>query len=1119
MSGDPSEERQEPLASWLASCDNALAAGNPLPAADAAGVTPEAQARRQRGLDLLRLLRQALPPQPSPPTAADSEARTLPPKPAGEEPGPLPQVAGYEILEELGRGGMGVVYKARHVQLDRLVALKMILAGDHAGAQARARFRTEAEAVARLQHANVVQIHDIGEHQGLPYFSLEFCPGGSLAARLDGTPLPPGPAAALAETLAGAVHAAHQAGVVHRDLKPANVLLAADGTPKISDFGLAKRLDGAGGPTRSGAILGTPSYMAPEQAGTTAASAGVVAVGGEVGPAADVYALGAILYELLTGRPPFRGSSPMNTVLQLLTYEPVPPHLLVPKVPRDLETIALKCLQKDPRRRYASAEELAEDLRRFQENKPIRARPVGPAGRAWRWARRRPAAAGLLGLAVVTLAAMVALAVGLVYGVQLDAQRKTAQKARDDAVEARDALAQAKEQVEQQKGQIEEQKGEVEKQKGEVEKQRDLVRRTSYAARTNLAADAWRDGEITRMLLLLNEQRPEQTGGDDLRGWEWYYLWHLAHADLCTFRGHRNVVHAIAFSPDGTHLASTSQGIKVWDARTGQEVWTLTVGTATVLGVSWSPDGMRLAGASDDKTVKVLDASTGQEALTLKGHTDAVWGVSWSPDGTRLASASKDQTVRVWSLQTGQELLTLQGHTREVSRVAWSPDGTRLASASNDATVKVWDAQTGKEVRTLHGRVAFTGVAWSPDGTRLASAAFDRALTVWDLETGRVVRAFQGHTDFATVVAWSPDGTRLATGSLDQTVKLWDAQSGQEVRTFKGHTQGVNSVAWSPDGTRLASASSDETARVWDARADPEAHILQGRTGTIFCVAWSPDGARLASGDGAGTVKLWDARTDREAQTLQGHTGNVWAVAFSPDGTRLASAGTDKTVKVWDLPTGRVTLTLEGHAASAQGVAFSPDGTRLASTSVDRTVKLWDARTGREVRTLGGDGQLVTAVAWSPDGTRLASSSLDGTKVWDLLTGQPVLSLNSMRMARVAFSPDGKRLVVNCQYDSIKVWDLLTGQEVRTLRQSGGCFMMALSPDGKRLATTARGTVKVWDLLTGEEVLTLRGLTEPVCAVAWSADGTRLASASAGERTVRVWDAPPESSLTPAGPP
>jgi len=331
-------------------------------------------------------------------------------------------VPGYAMLGKLGAGGMGVVYKARHLKLGRVVALKMILAGGHAREEELARFRTEAEAIARLQHPNIVQVHEVGEHDGLPFFSLEFCPGGSLDRKLGGTPLPPREAARLVETLARAMHAAHGKNVIHRDLKPANVLLGEDGTPKITDFGLAKKLDNAG-QTASGAIMGTPSYMAPEQAGGKSK---------EIGPAADVYALGAILYELLTGRPPFKAATVMDTLMQVVMDEPVPPSQLQPKTPRDLETVCLKCLRKEPGQRYASAEALAEDLARFQAGLPVQARPVGALERGWRWCRRNPAVAALT--AVVTLTLVLGAAVASFFAVQA---RQEATRANNKAEEAK----------------------------------------------------------------------------------------------------------------------------------------------------------------------------------------------------------------------------------------------------------------------------------------------------------------------------------------------------------------------------------------------------------------------------------------------------------------------------------------------------------------------------------------------------------------------------------------------------------------------------------------------------------------------------------------------------------
>jgi superkiller protein 3 len=347
-----------------------------------AGEDPQPEDYRARfpGLDLASLL--AEPAAPGAEAEGPAASPAAPAAPAG-----LPAVPGYELLRELGRGGMGVVYQARQLALNRLVALKMVLAGGHAGDQPLARFRTEAEAVARLQHPHIVQVHEVGEQGGLPYLALEYCGGGSLADQLDGTPRPARQAARLVQTLAGAMHAAHQQGVVHRDLKPANVLLAADGTPKVTDFGLAKLLDG-GGPalTQSGAVVGTPSYMAPEQARGK---------GKEVGPAADVYALGAILYELLTGRPPFKAETAWDTLQLVVAEEPVPVRRLLPKVPRDLETVCLKCLHKEPARRYDTAEALADDLGRFGRGEPVVARPAGAVERAVKWVRRNPLGASL----------------------------------------------------------------------------------------------------------------------------------------------------------------------------------------------------------------------------------------------------------------------------------------------------------------------------------------------------------------------------------------------------------------------------------------------------------------------------------------------------------------------------------------------------------------------------------------------------------------------------------------------------------------------------------------------------------------------------------------------------
>jgi tetratricopeptide (TPR) repeat protein len=437
-----------------------------------------------------------VPALPGPEPALDERRSAMLPPDSDPAASPVrATVPGYEILSELGRGGMGVVYLARHVGLNRLVALKMILAGGHAGPDDLARFRGEAEAVARLKHPNVVQVYDIGEAHGQPYFSLEFVEGGSLDKKLAGTPLPPGEAAALVETLAQAVAAAHAAGLVHRDLKPANVLLAADGMLKVTDFGLVKKLDAA--PlTATGVVMGTPSYMAPEQAGGKS---------GMIGPATDVYALGAILYECLTGRPPFKAATPLDTLMQVVSDEPVPPGQLQSRTPKDLETVCLKCLQKDPTRRYTSAAALAEDLRRFQGGEPVWARPVGRVERGWRWCRRNPVVAGLvaavagvllLGTAVSTVLAVWALGEKTRADENAVAARESEQQKEREASNARDAERRANERL-----------AEATTQKGRAERHLRLL--AAALAPVNKGMDERSRYEMFREYLMV--QYPEDT--------------------------------------------------------------------------------------------------------------------------------------------------------------------------------------------------------------------------------------------------------------------------------------------------------------------------------------------------------------------------------------------------------------------------------------------------------------------------------------------------------------------------------------------------------------------------------------------------------------------------------
>jgi WD40 repeat protein len=969
-----------------------------------------------------------------------------------------PRVPGYEVLGVLGRGGMGVVYKARQVNADRLVALKMILAGGHAGPAELARFRTEAEAIARLQHPHVVQVFEVGELQGLPFFSLEFCPGGSLDRKLAGTPLPPQEAAAVVAKLARGVQAAHEARVLHRDLKPGNVLLTSDGTPKVTDFGLAKKLD-AQGVTIPGVIMGTPSYMAPEQASGQSK---------EVGPAADVYALGAILYECLTGRPPFKAATAWDTLRQVMSEEPVPPRRLNAQVPRDLETVCLKCLQKEAPKRYATAAELADDLGRFQAGEPIIARPVGRLERGVKWVRRRPAMATLAALLVVVFFAGVA---GVIW------QWRHAVAGYQQASHFAEA-----------------------------------EHRTAYARTIGQSYADWLAGNADPDRLL-SECDPES------RGWEWHYLRRLFQVrQLATLHGHADSVLTVAFSPDGSRIASGSADgiVKVWDRRSRREVLTLGGHTAAATVVAFSSDGNRLASGSDDGDVRVWDVVRGENLLTWRGHAAGVTGLAFNPDGTRLASTGRGEPwlgeLKLWDASKGEALAGQTWHN-VLAAVAFSPDGRRLVTAGHDGNVVAWDTATLKPNGGFQGQnkriVQWTSVAFSADGQWVAAGSSAGLVRVWD---GKTAQEFLTPTraGVSAVAFCSRDGRILAAACADNTVRGWFTRTGEPAFTLRGHRGAVTAVACSSDGTRLISASRDRTVKLWDIRRRDDDLTLRASEG-YTSVAFSPAGEYLASAPRDNALLIWDMTTGKEVARLRSLRESVNGLAFSADGVQLACAGSDGMVRIREVPAGRETLRLQGHSGSVHTVAFRPDGDRLASAGQDGTVRLWELPSGQQKLCLRGHDGAVHAVAFSPDGSRLASAGNDGVvRVWDAGTGQERLVLNDHGgpVYTVTFSLDGRRLATAGQDEIVRVWNAATGELVQSLRgHLGAVRSLAYGPGGRLASAGDDRAVRLWDTV-GHELLALRGHKAVVHAVAFSRDGDRLASAG-DDRTIKLWDGTP----------
>jgi WD40 repeat protein/serine/threonine protein kinase len=970
----------------------------------------------------------------------------------------------FEVKAEHARGGLGRVLEASDTRMDRPVAVKELLHGDRF---AEARFIREALVTARLQHPGIVPVYEVGRWpSGKPFYSMKMVSGLSLAQLIKQKKTLAERLALLPNVIAvaDAVAYAHQQRIIHRDLKPSNVMIGPFGETVVIDWGLAADLSradrlldaevtsyqvAASGLTVAGTVMGTPDFMPPEQA-----------QGRSADTRSDVYSLGAILYNVLAGMPPYSGKNSTEVLAKVAREEPAVLEKQQSGVPSDLAAIVRKAMSRDPANRYPTANDFAEELRRFQTGQLVGAYRYSKLTLISRWVRRHRAA----------LTVALAVTVVPVFTIAASFQRIVKERNR----------------AEEQARLVENSRNELILVNARTSLERDPTATIGWLKNYPATGARWSTG---RNLAVDAESRGV--------------------ARHVFSKGRRS---EIAFSPDGhtIALANNEHVIQVLSLESSRPVAKLNH-QGEIHFVRFSPDGAMVLFTDWKGSTLWLWEIASNRLFTLAGHHGAVVSVSFSSDGRLIASASSDGTVGLWSVATKTGKL-LRGHNGPVLEVAFSSDNKFIASGSQDKRIILWNIK-GDIVRTFHGHSgSIRALTFSPQEV-LASSGMDGNLRLWNIATGKS-RVLQGHSDMINEIAFSSNGNLVVTPSHDKTVRLWDVRTG-ETRVLNGHTGAVYFASFSPNGKLIASGGRDGFLRLHSVDGSQSDRVLRGHETAIYAVAFSPDGKYLASGSEDGTARVWSVEWN-QARILRSHSRQIQDVAFSPDGNLVASAAADKLVAVTDLRDSGERV-LVGHEDPVYRVRFSPDGRKLVSASIDGTVRMWDVAT-RESRILHAHRGDVVAVAFSPDANMLVTAGADATvRLWTGLEGSRVLGTHPGEVNDVAFAPGG-RLVASASEDkTVRVWDLGSSDRTRVLvGHKGAITHVAFSRDQRMLASSSSdGTIGVWNLET-ESMRVLAGHTARINWVEFSADGSKLASAG-DDHTVRLWDLRGGTSLSLAG--